>query len=109
MSNCQECGGPTVLKFPLCRACFTRHRTATDPTASVRPSVAKGTPLEVSCDYVYPTYVEERTNGCEASAGQPCRFSRYVPFLDMRVVQGDEWRVEVHETRFRKWRSPVIV
>jgi hypothetical protein len=67
------------------------------------------TPLDVSCDYVFPTFLSE-TVECGAQVGQECRTSGFLPFLDMRVVYlGVAGNVDVHETRFRKWRSQYVV
>jgi hypothetical protein len=99
MSACQECGRPTALDYPLCRTCFTQHTTGTDTAQKgpVRPSVLSDrSPLDVYCDR------------CGAEEGEHCGMDEYEMRQYTRVVELQTWRIEVHEARFRTWRSPVI-
>jgi len=110
MGSCQECGGRTSLDYKLCKSCWQGHTQGTALTR--RPAVPfdGSTPWDVVCDYVYPTYVPSEAVECNAAIGEPCKLSEYVPWLDVRVVYlGVAGNVEVHETRFRKWRSQYVI
>lgn len=101
MSACQECGAPTQLDFPLCKTCWQQRKASTGTALKApagRPALGESSPLDVEC--LYAT--------CGAQPGTPCLIEQIPDWSTIRVVGLGTWRVEVHEARFRSWRSPKI-
>ena len=112
MKACLDCGTIITTNFSRCRSCYLalndERNAPKGASVASAPVTEVSTPLDVACGHVTDYGPEEGTE-CPAGIGQPCTFSVFAPYLFMRVVNlGAAGILEVHESRFRKWKGQPV-